>query len=168
MTSTEPQVFPHEAEARQGEEAEPSHPPVDSPPNGQHHPVRFEPRENPPYPACLDGIGYDDGSSAHGFPGAHRRTVDIRELLADRTSFAATTPSGGTGARPVSASRCITPRRDCLLLLFFPINQTLFTIPTTSCHDSRWTDEINGQLGGYRCWSDRREGGESGIIMDYD
>lgn len=37
---TEPQDFPHEAEARQGAEAEPPHSPMDSPAHRQHHQVR--------------------------------------------------------------------------------------------------------------------------------
>lgn len=41
LATTEPQVFPHEAEARQGEEAKPPHSSMDPPPNGQHHPVRL-------------------------------------------------------------------------------------------------------------------------------
>jgi hypothetical protein len=40
---TEPQVFPNQAEACQGPEAEPPCASVDSPPNWQHHPVRLIP-----------------------------------------------------------------------------------------------------------------------------
>ncbi|CZS72666.1 unnamed protein product [Fusarium graminearum] len=36
----EPQVFPNQAEACQGAEAEPPCAPVDSPPNWQHHPLQ--------------------------------------------------------------------------------------------------------------------------------
>ncbi|KAL2289077.1 hypothetical protein FJTKL_02902 [Diaporthe vaccinii] len=56
-------------------------------------------------------------------PRRRSRTVPFPSGFAsERTIPSATTRSGGTGARLVSASRCITPQRDCLLLLFFPIN----------------------------------------------
>jgi len=38
----EPQILPDEAKARQGAEAEPPHPSVDSSPDGQHHKIQRE------------------------------------------------------------------------------------------------------------------------------
>lgn len=38
---SEPQILPHEAEARKSAEAEPPHPAMDSPEDGKYHQVRF-------------------------------------------------------------------------------------------------------------------------------
>lgn len=51
---TEPQDFPHEAEARQGAEAEPPHSPMDSPAHRQHHQVR-RPHHEHTRQACRTG-----------------------------------------------------------------------------------------------------------------
>lgn len=101
------------------------------------------------------------------------RATEQREhsFFANGILSAATTRSGGTGARLVSASSCIAPQRDCLLLLFFPHQHSkLFTIPTTSCHNSRWTDEINCQQRRRRRWSGTAWGAgrDESIIMDYE
>jgi hypothetical protein len=51
---TEPQEFPDQGQAGQGQEAEPSHPSVDSPEDRQHHPVRCTSHAHCPIRRCDD------------------------------------------------------------------------------------------------------------------
>lgn len=100
---TEPQVFPHQAEARQGEEAEPPHPPVDSSPNGQHHPVRYTiPRSMIDMQSPTSTKERGERGIAFSTQAAVQRCIWVANM-----QTTATTRSGGTGARPVSVSRCL-------------------------------------------------------------
>jgi hypothetical protein len=68
-SSTEPQVFPNQAEACQGAEAEPPCASVDSPPNWQHHPVRLIPFSR-----------NDDYDFAYRIPNEHKGNISLTLL----------------------------------------------------------------------------------------
>lgn len=120
--STEPQVFPHEAEARQGAEAEPPDPAMDSSADRQHHPVRRTARSFCPiaYLASLPPAGHGRDfewrlagragplcQPALPWPAPRVNGMDRTRPLTICVFWetTATTLSGGTGARPASASK---------------------------------------------------------------
>lgn len=99
---TEPKVFPYQAEACQGTEAEPPCAPMDSPPYRQRHSVRFPPN------ITLNLFPLMRPRKKRHLQRKKRRGIhqEAGVRYANVNQNSATTPSVGTGARPVSVSKC--------------------------------------------------------------